>query len=102
MTSCSPIFRIALLMCSVIVALGQSVRGAAETAVAAAEYPMKTVPTNPNSNLAICSLIASAVVVPALGIGIMLAAKEKGWWGACCLISGLITLLWAFCAYLAL
>mmetsp|Transcript_30833 Transcript_30833/g.77912 ORF Transcript_30833/g.77912 Transcript_30833/m.77912 type:complete len:108 (+) Transcript_30833:102-425(+) len=96
------VLRLAAVASSVLAALGQSVRGATETAVAAAEYPMTTVPTNPNSNLAIAALVASAVVVPAMGIGAMLAAKEKGWWGACCLISGLITLLWAYCAYLAL
>merc|ERR1719373_294036 len=88
----SPVLRAALLLCSAVAALGQSVRGAAEVAVEAAEFPMKTVPTNPNSDLAIFSMLAAAVVVPAAGIGIMLWAKEKGWWGACALISGLITL----------
>mmetsp|Transcript_33054 Transcript_33054/g.95091 ORF Transcript_33054/g.95091 Transcript_33054/m.95091 type:complete len:98 (+) Transcript_33054:75-368(+) len=94
--------RILLLVCSAAIALAQELRGAAEgvVAVAAAEFPMKEVPTDPTSGLAIASL-ACAIVAPIVGIGIMLYLKEKGWWGGCALISGLIMIAWVFTAYLA-
>mmetsp|Transcript_47432 Transcript_47432/g.120126 ORF Transcript_47432/g.120126 Transcript_47432/m.120126 type:complete len:98 (-) Transcript_47432:75-368(-) len=94
--------RVLLAVCSALVALGQELRGAAEgvVAVAAAEYPMKEVPTDPTSGLAIASL-ACAIVAPIAGIGIMLYLKEKGWWGACGLIGGVIMIFWVYTAYLA-
>merc|ERR1712190_94057 len=90
------------LACSAVAALAQSVRGTVEkAAVQAAEYPMTTVPTNPNSTLAMASML-SAVLIPFAAIGVMLVLKEKAWWGACYLIGGLITLVWLYCAYIAL
>mmetsp|Transcript_91654 Transcript_91654/g.263765 ORF Transcript_91654/g.263765 Transcript_91654/m.263765 type:complete len:99 (-) Transcript_91654:149-445(-) len=78
-------------------AAAQSVRGAEK----AAEYPMQEVPTNQNSDLAIASMV-SAIVVPFVALVIMMWLKEKAWWGACYLIGGMITLLWVYCAYIAL
>jgi len=91
--------RIFLLVCSAAVALAQELRGAVET-VAAASYPMKEVPTDPTTGLALAAL-ASAIVAPIVAVGVMLYLKEKGWWGGCALISGLIMIAWVFTAYLA-
>merc|ERR1740121_2792587 len=92
--------RAVLVACAVAAAsAAEELRGAAAAKVgmqaAAAAYPMKEVPTNPNSNLAMLSLL-SAIVVPFAGIGVMLALKEKAWWGACYLIGGLVTLVWVY------
>lgn len=112
------------LAASMLGAAGGSLRGAAETkrgedaaspsedsasavevrltpAIVAAEYPMKEVPVNPNTNTAMYSLVA-AIVVPAFAILAMLWAKEKGWWGACSLMCMLLTGLWVYCAVLGL
>mmetsp|Transcript_107998 Transcript_107998/g.312074 ORF Transcript_107998/g.312074 Transcript_107998/m.312074 type:complete len:95 (-) Transcript_107998:96-380(-) len=86
-----------LAACWLALALGQSIRGAAEMA----EYPMKTVPTNKRSDLAIASMVA-AVVLPFVSLVVMFWLKEKAWCGACYLIGGLILLAWVYGAYITL
>lgn len=90
--------RLVLLLSSAAMALAQSVRGAA---VAASEYPMRYVPTNPHSDLAIASMIA-AVAVPVVAFGVMCWLKERAWYGAFYPIGGLIFLMWLCCAGIAL
>merc|ERR1719499_762953 len=70
--------------------------------VPAMAHPMRTVPTNRHSDLAVASILSAFFLVPAGGTGLMLYAKSRGWAGACQMIGGIILAVWLYTCYISL